>query len=324
MSARGILLAGAAAAASAAPPAGLYGLSPLTQLFFINATGGMQPVGAPLSDYAAGPALGAIDARAAILYTVLLKESPLSPFLVGIRLADGGVASSLRLPFADDGVITLGHLALNTAVSPTLAIVGGVNARQQHVFGTISASGGGNYRQFANLSAAWNDVGGLATVYVPATNELLVQFNVNKKKNVGEFEISVYSVSLANGTVRELTEDLAQGRDVQTLAGPDPASGRVYGLGFNVSSGLRELVELDPAALSLRVVAGNVSVDTVALNGISALDSVRRALWWVGDRGGSDEFFLIASRLSDGAELSRTALCAYGDCPMMLANFQPS
>ena len=82
MSARGILLAGAAA--SAAPPAGLYGLSPLTQLFFINATGGMQPVGAPLSDYAAGPALGAIDARAAILYTVLLKESPLSPFLVGI------------------------------------------------------------------------------------------------------------------------------------------------------------------------------------------------------------------------------------------------
>lgn len=315
----------AAAAVSAPAPPGLYGISPLSQLVFVNAsTGAMTPIGAPLSAYAAGPALGAIDARAAILYAVMLKDvaPAAAPFLVGVRLADGSVASSFRLPFANDGDITLGHLALNTGATPTVAIVGGVNARQEHLFGTVSAAEGGDYRQFANLSSSWNDVGGCATAYVPATDELLVQFNVDSGGG-GGFAISVYSVSLANGTVRVLSEDMAQGRDVQTLGGYDAMTGHVFGLGYNTSLSSRELVELDPVALSLTVVAGNVSIDSVALNGISAFDGKQRALYWLGDRGGTDSFFLIGTSVADGRELSRVALCAYGECPMLLAAYSP-
>jgi hypothetical protein len=320
----------AAAAVAASAPAGLYALSPLTQLLFINASGAALPIGSPLSDYAAGPALSAVDGRAGVMYAILLKAtSPVAaaPFLVGIRLSDGAVASSISLPFANDGATTMGHLALNVGATPTVAIVGGVNAAGEHEFGTVTAASGGDYKQFARLSASLNDVGGCSTAFVPATNELLVQFNANRSSpsssfggRAGGFEVSVYSVSLANGTVRVLTESLAQGRDVQTLGGYDAATGLVHALGFDASTGARELVDLDPVLLSLRIVGRNVSVDSVALNGMSAFDAARRSLWWVGDRGGSDEFFLIETSVAaGGAELSRAALCAYGDCPMSIS-----
>jgi len=327
---RGALFGALFVLASSSPPAaaGIFGISAGTQLFRVNATGGMQPIGAALADYAAGPGLGAIDARAGVLYSILLKEAPAAPFLVGIRLADGSVASSFRLPFADAGDITLGHLALKAVgAAPTVAVVGGVDAGQQHLFGTVTAAKGGDFRRFANVSAAWNDVGGCATAYIPATDSVLVQFNVaeqqqqKRRKRAGDFEISVYSISLANGTARALTEDLAQGRDVQTLGGYDAATGRVLGLGWNESSSERELVELDPEALSLRVIAGNVSADTIALNGMSAFDSARRSLFWVGKRDGTDAFDLVETSVLDGSELSRAKLCDFGDCPMVIAYF---
>ena len=317
-------VASAAAAPAAAPPAaGIYGLSVVTQLFYVNSSTGaavMQPIGHPLTKFAAGPSLGAIDSRAAIFYAVMLSaDTPVVPHLVGLHLANGSIASSVKLPFANDGETTMGHLALNTGVSPTVAIVGGVNAKGEHLFGTVSAAAGGDYKQFANVSSAYNDVGGCGTDYVPATNELLVQFNVNS--GVDDFEISVYAISLATGAVRQLSEDMAQGLDVQTLGGYDAATGHVFALGFNSSNGERELVDLDPVALSLKVVAGNVSIDTVSLNGISAFDDARRSLFWVGDRGGSDQYFLIETSVQDGAEVSRSSLCAYDECPMVLAYF---
>jgi hypothetical protein len=278
---------------------------------------------------------------------LLSSSSPTAPpSLVGIRLSDGSVETSVPLPFVNGGPDEVGHLALNTAATPTLAVVGGLDAWGNHIFGTLAAasnssSSGGSYRQFANLSAAWNDVGSCTTVYIPATNEVLVQFDANTaaaraagsgSRNAPAaapaaaraFEISVYAVSLANGSVRVLTEDMAQGRDVQTLGGFDAVTSHVFGLGFDSTTGLRELVDLDPVALSLRVVGGNISINAVALNGMTAFDDARRSLFWVGDRTGADPFFLEETSVADGRELSRRPLCSTDDCPMSLAYYPGS
>ena len=83
----------------------------------------------------------------------------------------------------------------------------------------------------------------------------------------------------------------------------------------------RRLVALDPVALSIATV-GNVTVDTILDAGVAAFDSARRSLFWVGDRGGTDEYQLNQHSVAPGAPLlSRAPLCAYGACPYSLGYY---
>ena len=54
----------------------------------------------------------------------------------------------------------------------------------------------------------------------------------------------VLSLSVAHRAT--MTESLAQGRGVQALGGYHAATGLVHALGFDASTGARELVDLDP------------------------------------------------------------------------------
>lgn len=337
--------AAAPTAAAAAAPAGLYGLSPNTSLLFISDDGSARAVGAALpARFAAGPALTALDARAATFFAVLFDLVAQHPFLVGISLANGSVTSSVRLPFTEDGFIGLGQvLALKTdPARPTVAIVGGQNAAQTHEFGTVDAVSGGDYRRFATLDSGYNDVGGCSAAYIPATDSLLVQFNRNvssappqRRRGGGggvtaaplrDFEISVYSISLADGSARRMPESFANGTDIQALGGFDAATGHVFGLGVTIAGEdiQRQVVDLDPVALAVSVV-GNVSVDTVLSDGVAAFNSQRRSLYWMGDRGGSDQYYLVQNSVAAGAAvLSHGSLCAYDECPSSLEYYPGS
>ena len=137
-----------------------------------------------------------------------------------------------------------------------------------------------------------------------------------------DYETYVFSVSVETGAVRFMNESFdASGRDIQSLSGYDAQTGHVFGVGVAALPGgdfLREIVELDPVSLSLRVV-GNVTADTVSDGGITAFNPRRRSLFWIGDRGGSDTYFLLENSVAAGAALlSRVALCPYDGCPATL------
>lgn len=254
---------------------------------------------------------------------MLFNTSAQAPFLVGIRLLDGAVTSSVRLPFVEGGIIALGQvLALNTAVTPTVAILGGQNAAGENVLGTVSAVAGGDYAQFAALNSSFTVINCGSSAFIPATRSLLVLLNFfGGSGRGGSWQTGVFSVSLATGVATVLKESYASGRDIQTLSGFDPVSGLVYGLGVmgaGSTAPQRQLVALDPVALTIATV-GNVTVDAVLDAGVAAFDSQRRSLFWLGDRGGTDTFQLNQHAVSAGAPLlSRAPLCAYGECPYSL------
>ena len=104
-----------------------------------------------------------------------------------------------------------------------------------------------------------------------------------------------------------------------------PTVAAVNGVAAGAGASLqRQLVALDPVALSIAVV-GNVTVDTILDSGISAFDSQRRSLFWIGDRGGTDVFQLLQHSVDAGAQLlSRAPLCAVGDCPYSLEYYAGS
>lgn len=322
-------------------PAGLYGLAYREQataatLVLIAPNGTAVPRGGPLPpELVPSQGLSALDARAGTLFAVLLNATAQAYALVGVSLEDGAVTSNVPLPFVVDTFVGLGeYLALNTLVTPTLAYVGGENADGEHEFASVSAVAGGDYRRFATLPASFNSFAGGSSVYVPETHSVLVQLNANFTASpsppsllpsptpLSAFALHVFSVSVATGAVRFVNESFdATGRDIQSLSGFDAVTGHVFGVGVAALPGgdfLREIVELDPVSLTVRVV-GNVTVDTVDDGGITAFNPLHRSLYWIGDRGATDEYFLLESSVEAGAALlSRTALCAYDECPATL------
>jgi hypothetical protein len=340
---RGARLFAAFAALSAvagSAPAGLYGLAYGEQataatLVLIAPNGTAVPRGPPLPpELVPSQGLSALDARAGTLFAVLLNATAQAYALVGVSLEDGALTSSLPLPFVVDTFVGLGeYLALNTLVTPTLAYVGGENADGEHEFASVSAVAGGDYRRFATLPASFNSFAGGSSVYVPETHSVLVQLNANftaspsppsspSPSPLSAFALHVFSVSVATGAVRFMNESFdAKGRDIQSLSGYDAVTGHVFGVGVAALPGgdfLREIVELDPVSLTVHVI-GNVTVDTVDDGGITAFNPLHRSLYWIGDRGATDEYFLLESSVEAGAALlSRTALCAYDECPATL------
>lgn len=352
-----VLLHAAAAAlaarASGAAPAGLYGLTdsqtvPASSLVWIAPNGTAVPRGPPLpAELVPGQGLSSLDARAATLFAVLFNTTAQAYALVGVSLDSGAVTSYVPLPFAVDTFIGLGvTLSLNTSAAPTVAYVGGENAAGVHEFASLTAATGGDYAPFASLPASWNPGPGCSSAYVPGTHSILVQFNVDVNATAaarhrarapaarraprraagaptsGEFELGVYSVSVATGAVRLVNESFdSAGRDIQSLSGYDAVTGHVFGVGVAATPGggwAREVVELDPVRLSIAVVGG-VAVDTVDDGGITAFNPAHRSLYWIGDRGGSDTYYLLENGVGAGAPLlSRVPLCAYDECPATL------
>lgn len=301
------------ALASAVAEFGLYGFSESVQLLRVYTNGTtsvISQVGSP-NEYGQAQGLSTIDQANGIFYSILFQLSTSKPFLVGVSLSSGKIVSSVSLPFTEEGFIGVGQWL--TLSSPDLIIVGGQDAAQNHILGSISPTKG-NYKQIAKLNASLLDVlGGCHAAYSPVTDSVYIQLGTQNPA-----AINVYEINVRSGSVRQSNEtDTA---NIDTLS-YDPTSKMIYGLGIQVAGGSlqRTIVSMDPATLRITTV-GKVNVETIESGGIAALDSKGKTLYWIGDKTGQDDFFLVGNSIEAGAKVISTGDLCKEDaaCPWML------
>ena len=308
---RALAALAAASAAAAAAPAGLYGLSAATGLIRIFDNGTTVAVGPSLgSKYAQAQGLSTIDVAGALYYSILYDLSTSKPMLVGLSLATGAVASAIPVPFAEEGFIGVGQWL---AFQGPRVIVGGQNAAQLHLVGTIDPVKGG-YKQLTTLNATLLDVlGGCHAAYVKSSDEVLIQLGTQNPP-----AINVYAIDATTGAVRvDVMTDTA---NIVTLS-YDATTDVVVGLGIQVAGGKlqRTISSLDPKSLKVTTI-GKTSVEVIESGGISAYNTVSKGLYWIGDKTGNDDFFLVQNSVAPGAKVISTGdLCANdAACPWSL------
>jgi hypothetical protein len=307
-----LALASASAPAPAAAPKGLYGLSAATGLIRIADNGTTTPVGPSLgAKYAQAQGLSTIDVPGQLFYSILYDLSTSKPMLVGLSLATGAVVSAVAVPFAEEGFIGVGQWL---AFEGALVIVGGQNAAQAHQVGTIDPVKGG-YKQIALLNASLLDVlGGCHAAYVKSSNEVLIQLGTQGPPAA----INVYAIDVTSGAVR--VSDMTETANIVTLS-YDATTDVVVGLGIQVAGGKlqRTISSLDPKTLKVTTI-GKTSAEVIESGGISAYNTDSKGLYWIGDKTGNDDFFLVQNSVEPGAKVLSTGdLCASdAACPWSL------
>jgi hypothetical protein len=292
---------------------GLYGVSEDVQLLRVYTNGSSSVISqiGSAGEYGQAQGLSTIDQTNGIFYSILYQLSSSKPFLVGVSLTSGKIVSSVPVPFEDNAFIGVGQWLVYSG--PDQIVVGGQDAAQNHLMGTISPTKG-NYKQVAKLNASLLDVlGGCHAAYSPATDSVYIQLGTQNPP-----AINVYEVNIRTGAVRQTNEtDTA---NIDTLSF-DPTTKMIYGLGIQVAGSnlQRTIVSLDPSTLRITTV-GKVNVETIESGGIAALDSKGKTLYWIGDKTGNDDFFLVGNSITAGAKVESTGdLCkADAACPWML------
>lgn len=251
--------------------------------------------------YAQAQGLSTIDVAGAVFYAILYDLKTSAPMLVGLSLSTGAVVSSVAVPFAEMGFIGVGqYLAF---VGPRV-IVGGQSAAQTHLLGTIDPVKGG-YKQFAELNATLLDVlGGAHAAYVKSSDEVLIQLGMQGPPA----SIQVFAVNVTTGKFR--VTDETDTKNCVTLS-YDSVHDRVVGLGIEVVGGKlqRIISELNPATLAITTL-GKTSAEVIESGGISAYNSKTNGLYWIGDKTGNDDFFLVQNTAATGAAVISTGdLC---------------
>jgi hypothetical protein len=224
-----------AAHASAAAPAGLYGLTSALQLVRVADDGAFTPVGAPHSGYAQAQQLSCIDAEAAVLYFVGYDLSAQKPMVVGVDLATGAQVSAVPLPFAENTDVGIGQMLAFEPGSKRL-IAGGQDAGLNHVVGLIEPVTGA-WTQLVNLTHQYRNVFGAASAYVPTTQRLLF-----------DLDVDILSLDLATRKVTVTPQNYSW-----NILGLnfDKQSGLVFGLAGGPGEGVRTVVALDPRAMNI-------------------------------------------------------------------------
>ncbi len=303
-----LLLSRAATAAAAAPPPpyvpSLYGLNEAQQLFRLAPNGSHEILSDP-SPYLTAQQLSCVDAARGIFYYIGYSRDTQSPYLLGLSLASGAALSTTPLPFFDGQYIGIGQYL---AVEPASAsvFVGGQDANRNHIMGLV-APGSGKFEVLANLTSSLRDVFGGTCVFVPATNELWF-----------ELDLDIMILNLATRKV----EVLPVSADYEILGmNLDPGSGVVVGLGGGPGQGVRTVVALHPANRTITV-TGQVPAYAMQMGGIVAYDWVAKSVFWIAQRTDADpssQWYLVQNEAAGGRTLSAAPLCGNGQlCPWSL------
>ena len=301
-----LLLLSSATTAAAAPPyvPSLYGLNQAQQLFRLAPNGSHQILSDP-SPFLTAQQLSCVDAVRGIFYYIGYSRDTQSPYLIGLSLANGSSLYLTPLPFFDGTYIGVGQYL---AVEPASAsvFVGGQDANRNHIMGLV-APGSGKFEVLANLTSTLRDVFGGTSVFVPATNELWF-----------ELDLDIMILSLATRKV----EVLPVSADYEILGmNLDPASGVVVGLGGGPGQGVRTVVALHPSNRTITV-TGQVPAYAQQMGGITAYDWIAKTVFWMGQKTGADptsQWFLVQNEAAGGRTVSAAPLCGNGQlCPWSL------
>ena len=301
-----LLLAAAGAAAAAAAPGGLYGLTSALQLVRVADNGAFTPVGAPHSGYAQAQQLSCIDADAARLYFIGYDLSAQKPMVVGLDLATGAQLSAVPLPFAENNDVGVGQMLAFEPGSKSL-IAGGQDAGLNHVVGLIEPTTGA-WKQLVNLSHAYRNVFGAASVYVPTTQRLLF-----------DLDVDILSLDLATRKVVVTPQNFSWNILGMNF---DNRTGNVFGLAGGPGEGVRTVVRLDPHDMSISHV-GDVPDFANQSGGITTVCEATQSIYWIAQKTGappSSPWFLVRNSIKDGSTLSVSkSICAQdADCPWSL------
>jgi len=269
--------------------------------------GAWIPVGSPLP-YVQAQQLSCIDARRELFYMVGYSRATAEPNLVGVSLATGGVVSATPLPFLDQQYVGIGQYV---AVEPASArvFVGGQDAARNHIVGLVDPAGGG-FEVLANLSSSLRDVFGGTSAFVPETNELWFELDL---------DIMILDLATRKVTVLPVSPTFEiLGMNL------DAARGVIVGLDGGPGQGVRTIVALDPRARALNV-TGSVPAYAMQMGGMTAYDAAARTVFWVAQEAGAGSdapWFLVQNEAVGGKVVTAEPVCAPGGvCPWSIHFF---
>ena len=297
-----VAAASLAAAVPSAPLApSLYGLDASATLIRRAQGGAWTAVGSPLP-YSQAQQLSCIDAARGLFYMIGYSQAQSTPFLVGVSLADGSVASTTKLPFFDLQYVGIGQYV---AIEPASArvFVGGQDSARNHIVGLVDPAGGA-FEILANLTSSLRDVFGGTSVFVPTTNQLWFELDL---------DIMILDLATRKVTTLPVTPSFS-------ILGMnwDAARGIIVGLDGGPGQGVRTIVSLDPRARKDNV-TGSVPGYAMQMGGMTAYDAKARTVFWVAQKtgAGSDApWYLVQNAAEGGAVVTAEPICAAGGlCP---------
>lgn len=184
--------------------------------------------------------------------------------------------------------------------------VGGQDVNGFHIVGLIEPSSGA-FTQLLNLTSALRNVFGGTCVFVPETNELWF-----------ELDVDIMVLSLATKKVEVLP--VSESYEILGM-NRDPATGVIYGLGGGPGQGVRTVVALHAGNRTIAP-TGTVPAFGMQMGGITAYDWQARSIFWIAQRANADPsapWFLVQNAVEGGKTASTAPLCGNGQlCPWSL------
>lgn len=285
---------------------GLYGLSAHGELIRINPSNASAFVLSPPSPYDQAQQLSCVDAPRSIFYYIGYDRSTAQPNLVGLSLATGETLSTTPLPtFIERQYEGIGQYV---AIEPTSArvFVGGQDASSNHIVALVDPEGG-RFEILLNQSSSLRDVFGASSVFIPATNELWY-----------ELDLDIMVLNLATKKV-----DIIPVNETYQILGMnlDYTSGLVYGLAGGPGEGERTVVALDPKDRTIKVV-GEVPDYANQAGGITTYNSKLKSIFWLAQKAGAgsaSNWYLVQNSVMGGKVITSALACADSSgCPWSL------
>jgi len=293
---------------ASAPLSGLYGLDENVSLIRSIDGGANWTILGPPLPYDQAQQLSCIDASHSTFYFIGYDTSTKNPTLVGVSLEDGQILTHVPLPFVDQTYIGIGQYI--TPHSSGNLFVGGQDAMRNHVIGLVDPKTG-SFDLLVNLSSTFRDVFGGTSVFIPETNELWFELDLDV------MILNVTSRSVTIIPVNESFSILGMNRDTST--------GSVFGLDGGPGQGVRTIVSLDPVTRKITV-TGSVPEFANQMGGMTAYDDLHKSVYWIAQKTNapsSSPWFLVQNEVKGGKVITAESICSGNDgiCPWSLHYF---
>ena len=290
-------------ATSKAPVSGLYGLSENGSLIRSLDGANWTTLGSPLP-YSQAQQLSCIDASRAIFYMIGYDMSSKDPVLVGVSLEDGQVITHVPLPFNDQTYIGIGQYLTPHTPSGSL-FVGGQDSFKNHVIGLVDPQSG-KFELLANLSSSFRDVFGGTSVFIPETNELWFELDL---------DIMILNLTSRIVTIIPVNESFS-------ILGMnyDNAEKKIIGLAGGPGQGVRTIVSLDPIARKI-IITGSVPAFANQMGGMTAYNDKQKTIFWIAQKTNAptnSPWFLVQNQVKGGKVVTSESICSSssgGLCP---------